>query len=156
MTEMGGQANDRYRLQRFLDGQTSCFAQVCAELVGGQKRSYWMWFIFPQISGLGASPMARRFAISGVDEAGAYLDHPILGPRLRDCTGLVNAVKGRCIGDIFGHPDDLKFHSSVTLFARVVSQGASARSAGDQVFAEALGKYLAQLPDQATLARLKP
>jgi uncharacterized protein (DUF1810 family) len=115
-----------------------------------------MWFVFPQMSGLGSSPMAQRFAISGIDEAVAYLVHPILGPRLRECTALVNAVDGRSVGDIFGYPDDLKFHSSVTLFAWAVAHGPSHRSPDDQVFAEALAKYFDGVPDQATLDRLRP
>jgi len=98
--------------------------------------------------------MAHRFAISGLDEAKAYLIHPIVGPRLRECTALVNAVKGRSVGDIFGYPDDLKFHSSVTLFALAVSHGASDYGAGNQVFADALAKYFDRAHDQATLDRL--
>jgi uncharacterized protein (DUF1810 family) len=134
MTETDGKAGDPYHLQRFVDAQASCFAQVHSELVAGQKRSHWMWFIFPQIRGLGSSPMAHRFAIAGLDEAKAYLIHPILGPRLCECTALVNAVKGGSVGDIFGYPDDLKFHSSVTLFALAVSHLVNAvkgRSVGD-------------------------
>ena len=105
-----------------------------------------MWFVFPQMKGLGSSPMAARYAISGFDEAKAYLAHPVLGERLRDCTALVNAVEGRSIGDIFGCPDDLKFHSSVTLFAQ----------AGDEeVFAAALRKYFNGAPDQATINLLQ-
>ncbi len=142
---------DPYHLQRFVDAQASCFAQVRTELVAGQKRSHWMWFIFPQMRGLGSSPMAQRFAISGLEEAKAYLVHPILASRLRDCTSLVNAVAGRSIGDIFGYPDDLKFHSSVTLFARAASPGPE-----DQVFAEALAKYFDGVPDQATMDLLHP
>jgi uncharacterized protein (DUF1810 family) len=137
---------DSYHLQRFVDAQASCFAQVRSELAAGKKRSHWMWFVFPQLEGLGSSPMARRFAISGLDEAKAYLVHPILGDRLRDCTALVNAVAGRPIGDIFGYPDDLKFHSSVTLFARAASH-----HTGNKVFPEALTKYFNGVPDKATV-----
>jgi uncharacterized protein (DUF1810 family) len=143
--------DDFYHLQRFVDAQASCFAQVRAELAAGEKRSHWMWFIFPQVSGLGFSSMAQRFAISCLDEANAYLMHPILGPRLRECTALVNAVVGRSAGDIFAYPDDLKFHSSVTLFAWAVSHGPSHQSPDNQVFREALDKYFAGLPDPATL-----
>jgi uncharacterized protein (DUF1810 family) len=139
--------SDPYRLQRFVDAQASCFAQVRSELAAGKKRSHWMWFIFPQLEGLGSSPMAQRFAISGLDEAKAYLAHPILGDRLRDCTALVNAVSGRSIDYIFGYPDDLKFHSSVTLFAE-------ASHPENKVFKEALAKYFNGLPDQATIDRL--
>jgi uncharacterized protein (DUF1810 family) len=138
---------DPYRLQRFVDAQTSCFAQVRSELATGKKRSHWMWFIFPQLKGLGSSPMAQRFAISGIDEAKAYLAHPVLGDRLRDCTSLVNAVSGRSIEDIFGYPDDLKFHSSVTLFAE-------ASHPENEVFYEALAKYFNGVPDKATMDRL--
>ena len=106
-----------------------------------------MWFVFPQIQGLGSSGMAQRFAISGIEEARAYLAHPLLGSRLRECTRLVIAVSGRAIDDIFGYPDDLKFHSSVTLFARADD--------GPSVFAEALSKYFNGVPDQATLDRLR-
>ncbi len=142
--------NDSYHLQRFVDAQATCFAQVHAELAAGQKRTHWMWFIFPQIKGLGASAMAQRFAIAGLEEARAYLNHPLLGPRLRECTALVNAVQGRGIDDIFGYPDDLKFHSSMTLFA----QSASGQDQADGVFAEAISKYFGGEPDQATLGRL--
>src|ERR1700761_459059 len=109
---------DPFDLQRFVDAQDSCYAQVLSELAAGKKRSHWMWFMFPQIQGLGSSGIAQRFAISGIEEARAYLDHPVLGTRLRECTALVNAVAGRSVEDIFGYPDDLKFRSSVTLFAR--------------------------------------
>lgn len=155
MTEANGEANDPYRLQRFVDAQASCFAQVRTELLAGQKQSHWMWFIFPQISGLGSSPMAKRFAISGSAEADAYLVHPVLGHRLRDCTALVNAVEDRSIHDIFGYPDDLKFHSSVTLFAWVVGHGHRFQILGNHVFADALAKYFNGIPDQATLDRLQ-
>jgi uncharacterized protein (DUF1810 family) len=140
-------ADDPYHLQRFVDAQHSCFAKVRAELRAGKKRSHWMWFVFPQIQGLGSSPMAQRFAIAGLDEAKAYLDHSVLGGRLRDCTALVNAVVGRSMEDIFGYPDDLKFHSSVTLFARAADDPG--------VFTEALSKYFNGLSDQATLDRLR-
>jgi uncharacterized protein (DUF1810 family) len=139
---------DPYHLQRFVDAQASCFAQVLSELAAGRKRSHWMWFIFPQIHGLGSSGMAQRFAISGLEEAREYLSHPILGPRLRECTALVNAVQGRSVDDIFGYPDDLKFHSSITLFA------AAAPHDLVQVFTGALEKYFAGARDQGTLDRL--
>ena len=139
--------SDPYRLQRFVDAQASCFAQVRSELAAGKKRTHWMWFIFPQLEGLGSSPMAQRFAISGIEEAKAYLAHPVLGDRLRDCTALVNAVSGRSVEDIFGYPDDLKFHSSVTLFAQ-------ASHPENNVFSEALEKYFNGLPDNNTTNRL--
>jgi uncharacterized protein (DUF1810 family) len=137
---------DPYHLQRFVEAQASCYAQVRSELAAGQKRTHWMWFVFPQIRGLGSSPMASRFAISGFDEAKAYLAHPVLGGRLRDCTALVNATEGRSIGEVFGYPDDLKFHSSITLFAQ---------ASGEEVFAIALSKYFKGAPDQATINLLR-
>jgi uncharacterized protein (DUF1810 family) len=137
---------DPYHLQRFVDAQASCFAQVRSELAAGEKRTHWMWFIFPQLEGLGSSPMAERFAISGIEEAKAYLAHPVLGARLRDCTSLVNAVSARSVEDIFGYPDDLKFHSSVTLFASADPE--------NKVFHEALIKYFNGLPDKNTTNRL--
>ncbi len=141
------QPADPFHLQRFLDAQASAYTQAHAELAAGQKRSHWMWFIFPQIQGLGSSPMAQRFAISGLSEARAYLAHPTLGPRLRDCTALVNAILNRTVNQIFGYPDDLKFHSSMTLFAE-------ATSAGNTVFTSALDRFFAGKRDGATLARL--
>ncbi|MGC2517804.1 MAG: DUF1810 domain-containing protein [Burkholderiales bacterium] len=139
--------NDPHDLQRFVDAQAPVFEQVCAELREGRKRSHWMWFVFPQIKGLGHSETARRFAISSREEAEAYLQHPVLGPRLRECTRLVNLVEGRSIEQIFGHPDDVKFRSSMTLFAHVAS--------GNPVFQEALQKYFEGKPDdRLTLGRL--
>jgi uncharacterized protein (DUF1810 family) len=105
-----------------------------------------MWFIFPQIAGLGSSPMARRFAISSLSEAAAFLEHPVLGPRLAECTRLVNRVEGSPIGQIFGYPDDLKFRSSMTLFAHA--------AADNQVFVDALHKYFKGEFDPATIERL--
>ena len=139
-------ASDPHNLQRFLDAQAGVFAQVLAELRAGRKRSHWMWFIFPQIAGLGSSDMAQHFAISGRAEAEAYLAHPTLGPRLRQCTALVNQGPNRTISDIFGYPDDLKFRSSITLFATVAP--------AEPAFAAALLKYFAGKSDPATLARL--
>jgi uncharacterized protein (DUF1810 family) len=137
---------DPYRLQRFVDAQAECFTQVRSELAAGQKRTHWMWFVFPQMRGLGSSPMAVRFAISGLDEAKAYLSHPVLGARLRECTASVNAAEGRSAGEIFGYPDDLKFHSSVTLFAQ---------AGHEEVFETALRKYFAGAPDPATINLLR-
>jgi uncharacterized protein (DUF1810 family) len=137
---------DPYRLQRFVDAQGGCFTQALAELAAGQKRTHWMWFVFPQIRGLGSSSMAVRFAISGLDEAKAYLAHPLLGARLRDCTALVNATEGRSIDEIFGFPDDLKFHSSITLFEQ---------AGDDEVFVTALHKYFGGAPDPATIDLLR-
>ncbi len=114
--------SDPHDLQRFVDAQNPVFDQVLSELQAGHKRSHWMWFIFPQIRGLGASPMANRYAISSIAEARAYLGHPILGPRLRECTRLVTEIEGRTIAEIFGYPDDLKFRSSMTLFAHATAR----------------------------------
>jgi uncharacterized protein (DUF1810 family) len=143
---MAQPASAPFNLQRFLDAQAPVYDRVLTELRDGRKRSHWMWFIFPQIAGLGSSDMARHFAISGRAEALAYLTHPTLGPRLRECTELVNQVPNRTISDIFGYPDDLKFRSSVTLFA--------ATAPTEPCFRTALDKYFAGEPDPATHARL--
>ena len=111
--------SDPYDLRRFVDAQNPCFESVRSELQDGVKRGHWIWFIFPQVKGLGHSPTAQKFAISSREEAEAYLGHPILGPRLRECTRLVNLIEGRSLSEIFGYPDDLKFRSCMTLFARV-------------------------------------
>jgi uncharacterized protein (DUF1810 family) len=108
--------DDPYNLKRFLDAQRGVYEQVERELRAGRKASHWMWFVFPQIKGLGHSAMAQKFAISSVTEAKAYLDHPLLGPRLRACTQLVTNVTGLSIEEIFGYPDFRKFQSSMTLF----------------------------------------
>src|SRR5882724_5032291 len=110
-------ADDPYDLQRFVDAQNPVYDRVRAELRSGRKQTHWMWFIFPQIAGLGHSAMAQRYAISSLQEAQAYLDHAILGSRLRDCTGLVTRVEGRTAREILGPPDDMKFRSCLTLFA---------------------------------------
>ena len=137
--------NDPHNLQRFADAQSPLYEQVRTELRNGRKRGHWMWFIFPQLRGLGSSAMATAFGISSRQEAEAYLDHPVLGPRLRECTRLVNLVEGRAIDQIFGYPDDLKFRSSMTLFASVAP--------ADQVFKDALEKYFGGEPDPLTLER---
>jgi len=135
--------NDPYNLQRFVDAQNPVYEQVCAELRDGQKEGHWMWFIFPQLRGLGHSPMATKFGISSRQEAEAYLEHLILGRRLTECTRLVNLVEGRSINQIFGSPDDLKFRSSMTLFATAAPD--------HQVFQNALQKYFGGEPDRLTL-----
>jgi len=139
-------ANDLYDLQRFVEAQHGSFEQACTELRQGHKQSHWMWFIFPQLRGLGSSPLAVKYAISSKQEAQAYLNHSILGPRLTHCTELVVTVEGRSIEQIFGSPDDLKFRSSMTLFANVVSE--------NNVFKQALEKYFAGEPDRLTIDRL--
>jgi uncharacterized protein (DUF1810 family) len=108
-----------------------------------------MWFVFPQIRGLGSSEMAMRYAISSLEEAKAYLEHDVLGPRLRECAGIVCSVEGKTATEIFGHPDDLKFHSSMTLFA--LAEG----GLGETVFARALEKYFGGQMDRGTLERVK-
>jgi uncharacterized protein (DUF1810 family) len=136
-----------YDLERFVDAQRAVYEDARAELRRGRKQSHWMWFIFPQIEGLGRSETARRFAISSREEAEAYLEHPVLGARLRECTRLVNLVQGRSAEEIFGRPDDLKFRSSMTLFADAASD--------NQVFTEALRKYFGGAFDPLTLERLR-
>jgi len=137
---------DRYNLQRFVEAQASIFEEVTSELRAGRKMSHWMWFIFPQIRGLGRSPTAIEYAISGLDEARAYLSHPVLGPRLKECTELVLLVENRPVAQIFGSPDDMKFRSCMTLFTQVSPQ--------DNIFEKALQKYFRGVPDQLTLDRL--
>jgi len=138
--------DDSYNLQRFVDAQQSVFEDVLEELRRGQKSSHWMWFIFPQIKGLGYSSMAQRYAIQSLAEAQAYLAHPVLGPRLRECTARVNAVEGRSIQQILGYPDDLKFKSSMTLFMQAAEDNA--------IFLAALTKYFDGELDPLTLDRL--
>jgi uncharacterized protein (DUF1810 family) len=136
---------DPFDLQRFVDAQDPVFEEVLLELRRGDKQGHWMWFIFPQMKGLGSSAMAQRFAISSRAEAEAYLAHPVLGPRLVECTQAVNAVEHRSAEQILGHVDALKFRSSMTLF-RAVSSGGP--------FDEALKKYFAGEPDMRTLQLL--
>jgi uncharacterized protein (DUF1810 family) len=143
---MGADLGDRFDLQRFVEAQAGVYEQACAELRAGRKRSHWMWFVFPQIRGLGSSPMAVRFAISGLEEARAYLEHAVLGARLRECTGVVLGVTGNTASEIFGYPDDLKFHSSMTLFAEA-QEGAG-------VFGEALERYFGGEMERGTLERI--
>ncbi len=121
--------SDAFDLDRFVRAQDPVLAQVRRELGEGRKRSHWMWFVFPQLRGLGRSAMAQHYGIGSLDEARAYLAHPVLGPRLVECTGLVNRVEGRSVHEISGGPDDLKFHSSVTLsaLARPVSRCSATR-----------------------------
>jgi uncharacterized protein (DUF1810 family) len=138
--------DDPYNLQRFIDAQETVYASVCAELRQGRKTGHWMWFIFPQIRGLGSSETAQYFAIASRKEATAYAAHPVLGLRLRECTGFVWQIEDKTVEQIFGYPDNLKFHSSITLFARTAED--------NQVFIDALKKYFFGTPDPQTLARL--
>jgi uncharacterized protein (DUF1810 family) len=138
--------DDRFQLQRFVDAQQPVYETVLGELRAGRKRSHWMWFIFPQISGLGHSVTSQTFAVSSLAEAAAYMAHPMLGPRLRECAALVASIEGRSVDEIFDFPDDLKFHSSMTLFAHAAPR--------EPVFAACLQKYFGGQPDPRTLARL--
>mgnify|MGYP000265357032 CR=1 FL=1 len=122
-------ADDPHDLQRFIEAQDPVIDDAKRELRAGRKRSHWMWFVFPQIEGLGRSEMSRRYAIASRAEAEAYLAHPVLGARLRECTGIVNAVDGRSASEIFGSPDDKKFRSSMTLFDAVADDPAPFRTA---------------------------
>ena len=137
---------DLYDLKRFVDAQEPVYEQVLRELKAGRKQSHWMWFVFPQLRGLGHSFMASLYGIGSGAEARAYLDHTLLGARLVECTRLVNLIEGREIGEIFGYPDDLKFHSSMTLFARTAPD--------NQGFTDALQKYFGGEFDPLTLQLL--
>lgn len=140
-------ASDPFHLQRFVDAQENCIQDVLQELREGRKRSHWMWFIFPQIAGLGSSSTAHHFAISSLAEAKAYLEHPILGARLRNCTTLVTSVEGCSLREIFGFPDDLKFRSCMTLFAQATEDNG--------IFLDALKKYCSGEFDSLTLDLLR-
>lgn len=139
-------ASDSFDLQRFVDAQEAVYADVCRQLRAGRKQSHWMWFIFPQVAGLGSSPTAQRFAIKSVDEAAAYLAHPVLGPRLRECIRLTLDIEGSSAKQIFGWPDWMKFRSSMTLFAEAAGDNA--------LFLSALETFFEGEPDTATLGRL--
>jgi len=134
-------------LDRFVTAQDVVYPQVLQELREGRKRSHWMWFIFPQLVGLGRSPTARHFAIRNRDEALRYLAHPVLGARLRECTQALLAVPDRSISEILGYPDDLKFCSSMTLFAALAGDGS--------IFAQALERFCGGEPDHRTLSLLR-
>ncbi|MGB6205592.1 DUF1810 domain-containing protein [Mycobacterium sp.] len=138
--------SDPFDLQRFVDAQARVYPDVLDELRAGRKRSHWIWFIFPQIAGLGSSPTAAKYAISSLDEARAYLRHDLLGSRLHECARLVNAVQDRSIGEIFGSPDDLKVRSSMTLFARATPD--------NQDFVELLERYYDGEEDRLTVEQL--
>jgi uncharacterized protein (DUF1810 family) len=134
-------------MKRFLDAQAPVYDQVCNELRQGRKQSHWMWFIFPQIAGLGRSETARFYAIRSLDEAVEYLQHPILGARLLECTRLVTQITGKSIHEILGSPDDMKFRSCMTLFEQAATD--------KQPFAEALEKYFNGERDALTLEQLR-
>lgn len=133
-------------LQRFVQAHSRVYDSVLDELRAGRKRSHWMWFVFPQLRGLGSSPTAQHYGIASLEEARAYLDHSVLGPRLRECVALVNEIQGRSAEQIFGWPDDLKLRSSVTLFARATDD--------NHDFLALLDKYYGGEHDPLTLERL--
>ena len=137
--------DDPFELRRFVKAQNIVLAEVLAELAAGRKTSHWMWFVFPQIAGLGASTMSQRYAISGMAEAKAYLAHELLGPRLAECAGLLLGHPGLSAHDILGSPDDMKLQTSMTLFAR---------AGGPPVFTDALQRFYGGREHEATLARL--
>ncbi|MBP2306681.1 DUF1810 family protein [Azospirillum melinis] len=139
--------SDPFDLQRFVKAQDPVYATVLAELRDGRKRSHWMWFIFPQLRDLGRSPTAQFYGITGLDEARAYLAHPVLGSRLAQATETVLAVQGRTLHEIFGSPDDLKFRSSMTLFAQAAAEGSD-------LYRKALVQCCNGRPDDATLKLL--
>jgi len=136
---------DEFDLERFVEAQAETYERALEELRAGTKRSHWMWFIFPQVAGLGSSPMAQRYAISGLDEAAAYIEHPVLGPRLLTCTRAMLQLEGRTARQVLGTPDDLKLRSCMTLFARV---------SHDPAFEAVLAKYYDGRPDEATVRLL--
>jgi len=137
---------DRYNLRRFVDAQEPVYDEVLAELRSGRKRSHWIWFVFPQLRGLGRSPIAQRFGISSLDEARAYVGHDVLGPRLRECARLAAQIEGRCADDVFGWPDNLKVRSSMTLFAHATDDNADFRAV--------LDKFYDGVQDPATIEQL--
>jgi uncharacterized protein (DUF1810 family) len=141
--------DDPYRLERFVQAQDSgsTYPRAVAELRAGRKVSHWMWFVFPQVAGLGFSAMSQRYAISGLEEARAYLRHPVLGPRLAECARIVAEAGGSTAEDIVGPVDAMKLRSSMTLFA--------AAAPDEPVFGEVLAKYFGGTRDEATLARLQ-
>lgn len=138
--------NDPHDLDRFLAAQEPDYARALSEIRAGRKTSHWMWYIFPQVAGLSVSPMSKRYAIRSVAEADAYLRHPVLGPRLLESFQAVLGVEGKTALELFGSPDDMKLHSSATLFARVSPAGS--------VFERTLDRYFGGQPDGATLARI--
>lgn len=141
--------SDAFDLTRFVEAQAGAYASALAELQAGTKRSHWIWFVFPQLRGLGSSAMARRYGLTGLDEARAYLAHPLLGPRLLTCTQAVLQHSQRSLREIFGSPDDLKYRSSMTLFAAAAGEEPS-------LFRQALAVHCGGEADGRTLALLKP
>ena len=146
LTSSHSTVDDPHDLNRFVKAQEHLYEQALSEILGGRKRTHWMWFIFPQIDGLAVSPTSMRFSIKGVEEARAYIDHPVLGPRLLMCAEAAVGVAGRSATEIFGSPDDLKLRSCATLFASVMPPGS--------VFDRLLAKYYAGARDDSTLRLL--
>ena len=138
--------NDLYDLNRFINAQDKIYNRVLAELKNGRKRSHWMWYIFPQFDGLAQSTTSKHYAIKSREEAIAYLNHPVLGTRLKECTDLILLIEGKTVSEIFGYPDDLKLFSSMTLFSEV---------ANDSIFADVLDQYFQSDRDQKTLQLIK-
>jgi uncharacterized protein (DUF1810 family) len=134
-------------LDRFVEAQAPIYTRALAELTAGRKQSHWMWFVFPQLSGLGKSPMAQHYALHSLEEARSYLAHPLLGARLKECTGAVLGVTGKTAHEIFDTPDDLKFHSSMTLFAHAAPD--------EQLVHAAMEKYFGGVEDPLTLQKLQ-
>ena len=135
--------HDAFRLKRFVDAQEPVFAEVLRELERGHKRTHWMWFVFPQLAALGSSPTAKHFGIHSLDEARAYLRHPILGPRLRQCCETLIKVRGRSAREIFGATDELKLRSCLTVFELAAPN--------EPLFAQCLEKYYSGERDELTL-----
>jgi uncharacterized protein (DUF1810 family) len=146
--------DDPYDLERYVRAQEGVYARACAELAAGRKASHWMWFIFPQLRGLGSSPTAQHYAIASLAQARHYLAHPLLGERLLETARLVNRIEGRSARAIFGYPDDLKFRSCMTLFAHAAQASRPDGPAGDCPFGEALARYYGGEPDPLTLGLL--
>lgn len=140
-------ADDPGELARFVRAQGDVYEQALAEIRGGHKRTHWMWFVFPQLDGLGSSPTAKLYAIKSAGEAVAYLAHPVLGPRLQECVQALLVLEGKSASDIFGFPDDLKLRSCATLFGTISPPGS--------IFQRLLEKYFPDGPDPATLRLLK-
>ncbi len=136
-------SEDRYNLERFVQAQDGVFDEACAELRRGRKVGHWMWFIFPQFAGLGSSGTSRKFAIASLEEARAYLAHPVLGARLREVCRLVGLLKGQSMSDVFGYPDDLKLRSSMTLFAHATAE--------NDLFVEIIREFFGGEFDRRTL-----
>jgi len=137
---------ENYDLERFVQAQNGVYDQALAEIRGGRKKTHWMWFVFPQLAGLGSSPMARKYAIQNLDEAREYLKHPLLGARLRECAEAVVSVSGKSAHEIFGSPDDLKLRSCATLFAQI--------SPEDSLFHRIIRQYYSSEPDEETIRLL--